>query len=317
MRKRDAEDFYSWRTWQIAWTVSRGGLTGLILALENRLTSHVELRQLAALGLIADSADYLLQREAAIFGGGIPPFRTLPLKGLFFRSKEKDDGEFVQLRLDTAVPENVTVEQPFDLAIAIRQLMSEILDESDLTRIEHGEVQINWPFNQNVVGLIIRVQAPRCEILDSNQVAFKLRKGQDSSTFYFKLIPQKIGEITITVTVYQEIFSLGSARVKTQASTQIVGEATTTVSSQAINRNPLARLRQNLDQHFSLGELRGLSFELAIDHDYFPPTKREFIVEFLRYCEKHNRLDGLIQILGKMRPDVIWRLEEPTPLEYG
>ncbi|MBN2092237.1 toll/interleukin-1 receptor domain-containing protein [candidate division KSB1 bacterium] len=75
---RDDEDSYSWRSWQIAWTVSRGGLKGLISALTIHLTADDETRQMAALALIADSADYIWQRSAAIFGGGIRPPRLAP-----------------------------------------------------------------------------------------------------------------------------------------------------------------------------------------------------------------------------------------------
>ena len=74
---RDDEDPYSWRSWQIAWTVSRGGLKGLISSLTIPLTAHDdEAHQIAALALIADAADYVLQRSAAVFGGGIRPPRS-------------------------------------------------------------------------------------------------------------------------------------------------------------------------------------------------------------------------------------------------
>ncbi len=75
---RDDGDPYSWRSWQIAWTVSRGGLKGLISSLTIHLTANDEVHQIAALALIADSADYSLQRSAAIFGGGVRPFRSGP-----------------------------------------------------------------------------------------------------------------------------------------------------------------------------------------------------------------------------------------------
>ena len=76
--ERDDENGDNWRSWQIAWTVSRGGIKGLISALATHLAAHNETRQLAALALIADSADYTLQRGAAVFGGGIHPPRLDP-----------------------------------------------------------------------------------------------------------------------------------------------------------------------------------------------------------------------------------------------
>ncbi|TVL98064.1 MAG: hypothetical protein CV087_21690 [Candidatus Brocadia sp. WS118] len=75
---RDDEHSISWRSWQIAWTISRGGLRGLISALAIYLTGKDETRQIAALALISDSADYALQKRAAEFGGGIRPPRLDP-----------------------------------------------------------------------------------------------------------------------------------------------------------------------------------------------------------------------------------------------
>jgi hypothetical protein len=83
--RRDDEDPYSWRSWQIAWTVSRGGLKGLISSLTIHLTADDETRQIAALALIADSADYVLQRSAPGFGGGQRPSRSAPHKQITFR----------------------------------------------------------------------------------------------------------------------------------------------------------------------------------------------------------------------------------------
>jgi hypothetical protein len=74
----------SWHLWQIAWTVSRGGLSGLIPALSRHLLSGNEAQQLTTLALIADSADHVLQRQPALFGGGAIRSRLSPKLPLNF-----------------------------------------------------------------------------------------------------------------------------------------------------------------------------------------------------------------------------------------
>jgi hypothetical protein len=59
--------------WQIGWTLSRGGLPGLVPGLAGHLTADDEMEQMVAAWLIADAADYVLQPYAAQFGGGSGP----------------------------------------------------------------------------------------------------------------------------------------------------------------------------------------------------------------------------------------------------
>lgn len=59
--------------WQIGWTVSRGGLHGLVRELASALASRHPEDRIAAAHLIADAADYATQEWAPLFGGGGPP----------------------------------------------------------------------------------------------------------------------------------------------------------------------------------------------------------------------------------------------------
>jgi hypothetical protein len=63
--------------YQIAWTVSRGGLRGLVSGLAAHLTANNWAERMAAAILIADAADYVIQPYAPFFGGGAPPKRRL------------------------------------------------------------------------------------------------------------------------------------------------------------------------------------------------------------------------------------------------
>lgn len=69
--------------WQIGWTVSRGGLHGLVPGLATHLTGADPTERVAASFLIGDAADYVLWPSAPLFGGGGGPERAIytPLPG--------------------------------------------------------------------------------------------------------------------------------------------------------------------------------------------------------------------------------------------
>jgi hypothetical protein len=76
-------DFEHWRgyrhlCWQIGWTVSRGGLRGLVPGLAHPLAAEDETERTIAALLVADAADYLLVSEPPFFGGGEGPPRRPP-----------------------------------------------------------------------------------------------------------------------------------------------------------------------------------------------------------------------------------------------
>jgi esterase/lipase superfamily enzyme len=72
------ESWPRWHCYQIAWTVSRGGLRGLVPALAARLTSKYPMERMAAAFLVADAADYITRSRAPLFGGGYGPDHSIP-----------------------------------------------------------------------------------------------------------------------------------------------------------------------------------------------------------------------------------------------
>jgi hypothetical protein len=61
--------------YQMGWTVSRGGLPGLVPGLADHVRSSDREERMAAAYLIGDAADYVLWSRPAIFGGGAAPRR--------------------------------------------------------------------------------------------------------------------------------------------------------------------------------------------------------------------------------------------------
>lgn len=221
--------------------------------------------------------------------------------------------EHVLLRLDTAVPESVQVDTAFDLAVAIRQMDSPLLNEAGLTQIDSGEVQVEWPANQPAVRLILEVSAPDCVIQGAARRPFRLRRGQDSPNFFFHLTPKKSGTLSIIVTVYQEIDWLGSARVSTTAVAQLAGEVTTQIISQALTTNHLGRLHSNLMNAFSMDELNTICLELGVNPqqiDGHARTLAAFANGIILYCVEQNKMEKLIAICTHKRNHIYWQLDK-------
>ena len=83
-----------------------------------------------------------------------------------------------------------------------------------------------------------------------------------------------------------------------------MNESTATVSFDALQ---LKQLRQLLTKHFSLEELRTLSFDLGIDFDEIGgETKSAKVREFISYAERHGRLDDLLAEAAAARPALPW-----------
>ena len=151
--------------------------------------------------------------------------------------------EVQTLRVDAAVPEQVFVDRVFDLAVAVRQMTSPPLAVKDLPQIESGEVQTTWEAGTPLINLRAEVEAPDCEIVGKRSIQFRVVRGTDSPLLRFQLKPLRAGEISIVVTVYQEDYWLGSARVSTLAAEQTAqpaGKVQLTLTSQPIGQAPLS-----------------------------------------------------------------------------
>lgn len=139
-----------------------------------------------------------------------------------------------QLRLDVAVPEQVQLQRSFDVAVALRLTYSPLLMIDNLTQIKSGLAQLLWSPFKHSLRLRLIVTAPECHIRGKESHSFRLTKSHDSPVFYFHLIPQHTGDLSITVTLYQEDDTLGSARVRTVAIQQVAGEVQFTVASEPV-----------------------------------------------------------------------------------
>ncbi len=70
--------------------------------------------------------------------------------------------------------------------------------------------------------------------------------------------------------------------------------------------NHRAKLRQNLEEHFSKEELRTLCFDLGIKYENFPEALDGMAREIVAYCERTGHIPELLAYCLKLRPKVSW-----------
>jgi hypothetical protein len=140
--------------YHIGWTVSRGGLRGLVPGLAGHLSGGDWTERIAAAFMIADAADYVSQPNAPLFGGGSAPDRQVyePLPGYeepvpsdqsrprgkaerpdqrFFLADLEDHPKGQPLKKDNQYTIAFSVGPSSDTAIAERIFPDEILGTAD------------------------------------------------------------------------------------------------------------------------------------------------------------------------------------------
>ena len=82
-------------------------------------------------------------------------------------------------------------------------------------------------------------------------------------------------------------------------------------------RAQLTQLRQQIAQLFNEEELKTLCFDLGLDYDDLG-GKTANARELVAYCERHHRIQELIAVVKKARPEIRWKSLLPPPnLPFG
>jgi hypothetical protein len=163
------------------------------------------------------------------------------------------------LRLDAAAPEKVYLDRAFELAVAIRRPTSPILNEEELENVRSGNVQVHWPESEPYIRIRVKINAPECEVHDSDSRSFLLLSNRDSPVFFFHLTPRKLGDISIIIQAYHQDDGLGSTRVNTTVLEEIVGAVEMKITSSLLqqeekntNEVRLQHLSDNIQQDMAL-----------------------------------------------------------------
>lgn len=106
------------------------------------------------------------------------------------------------IRLDVAAPPYAIKDEPFDLAVAVRQPDAPLLAVEDLTQVSSEEGAIFRQYGDEVVLYRIEVTAAGCDVAPPDYT-LKLRPRQNSRPCFFNVTPHRTGKQFIVVTAYQ------------------------------------------------------------------------------------------------------------------
>ncbi len=170
----------------------------------------------------------------------------------------------IKLRLDAAIPEQVTINRTFDLAISVRQPSSSILTEEGLSRVDSTNMVVSPPETEAYLQMRVKIEAEECEIHGINERTFRLYPGQDSPTLYFQLTPKQLGDISIIITVYQENDSMGSTRMHTIARENVVGKLQIDIASEPLSEGYSETAARVKPMKLQLTRRNGQNFEVRV-----------------------------------------------------
>jgi hypothetical protein len=173
-----------------------------------------------------------------------------------------------EIRLDVATPPVVTVNEPFDIAVAIRQPTSPLLTlEEMVTQSAEGEIYRS----ADVVRYRVEVVAADCEI-QPKYLTFYLKANSDSPVRYFQAIPKRAGKISLIFNAYQADEHLAASTRVVLTASLVAAPSNTTGSEPTIATGPdesqrasWQRQLENYQESLRLIEERMTEFVVTTD----------------------------------------------------
>jgi hypothetical protein len=210
--------------------------------------------------------------------------------------------------MDVAAPNQVQLNDSFRLAVLIRQVTSPALAVSGLAHVDTETVRVDWAASQRFIRLRVDVSVPeeQCTISGPSSQQFTLHRGEDSPTLRFTLTPKQVGQIEITVMLYQEEDVVGSAWILPEVHAEVVGQVQTLVTSIALDQTDgtdVIKLLDTIDQSFNKDELKEVCFRLQVDFDNLAgDTKRAQARELIQHFMRLKNLPALLAACRAERP---------------
>ena len=113
------------------------------------------------------------------------------------------------IRLDVAVPDSIVLDEPFDLAVAVRQPESPPLSIEDLEQVRSGSGKIFRAEKDEIIRYRIELAGSGFVFVPSYFV-LKLRPREDSSPRFFQVTALRPGKRSLVVNAFQEDESLAA-----------------------------------------------------------------------------------------------------------
>jgi hypothetical protein len=204
-----------------------------------------------------------------------------------------------EIRLDVVTPETAMVNEPFDMAVAIRQPHSPALTVEDLPKLTSAMGEVYRDAGQNLIKYRVEVEVDDCEVRPA-RYDFLLAKGRDSIVQYFQLTPKRAGNLSIVVNAYQADSAVLAAttRVRLKAGVSVLRDATAPAHADTI------KLYDALTGLFQLDDVQDIAFRMHIKWDELAgDTLSAKCRSLLTYCNDRSLMDQLRQTIKILRPD--------------
>jgi len=203
------------------------------------------------------------------------------------------------IRLDVVTPETAVVNEPFDMAVAIRQPASPTLSVDDLPKLTSAMGEVYRAADQDLIKYRVEVEADDCDVKPAHY-DFLLSKGRDSIIQYFQLTPKRAGNLSIVVNAYQADSAVLAAttRVRLKAGVAVASDSSGAVQVDTV------KLYDALTRLFDLNDVQDLAIRLGINWDELAgDTLSARCRSLLNYCGNRGKLDQLRQLVMTQRPD--------------
>jgi len=107
------------------------------------------------------------------------------------------------IRLDVAAPAKAVLNEPFDLAVAVRQPSAPALAVEELTQMTSEQGRVFRVKDDEIVKYRIEITGSGVSVTPPSY-QLRLRPGENSRPYFFQITPTRSGRRSILVTAYQE-----------------------------------------------------------------------------------------------------------------
>lgn len=108
-----------------------------------------------------------------------------------------------KVRLDVAYPESAVVNEPFEVAISVRQPDAPVIVVEDLARVVSGEGSIFRSEKDDIVKYRVEVTGAGFDVMPKSYL-IELRPRTNSRSLVFQLVSNKTGKRSLLVNAYQD-----------------------------------------------------------------------------------------------------------------
>jgi hypothetical protein len=215
------------------------------------------------------------------------------------------------IRLDVAHPEQAYVDEPFDLAVAVRQRDAPVLTIEDLPKTISEEGTIYREQGDDVIQYRIEVIGADCDVQPPHYVIL-LHPGENAKPRFFQITAHRPGKRTLVVNAYQEDGALAAQtrmRIEVQLPVQRVQPSSDRAVSAEVDGEltpkEVERLHEALLSAFNRNQLERVTlFGLDVKYDNIVRSGdfSSEVFDLLKWAVANNKIDALLKQAREENP---------------